>query len=379
MGRRKRGEGSYYDRTINGIKYKAYKFPNGKIIYAKTLTELNKKRKEYEESPEYKIINNQYTFLDYCYKWLKQKNDITSKSYDDYETAIKCRVEGYSIAKRPVIALTPQMFTDYLKELANKYSKSTIDKTWVVLRQIINYGIDNKVIPEFKLQDIQRPKEDDVAVKKKDTDFIDLDDMNAVYDECQKPKYGNASQMIILIMYSGMRLSEAINLKWKDVNKNYTKISIKRASQNAKKRDKNKEVILKDGKAQYNIIEKGVKSEAGNRVVPLPKRGTEVLKRMAKEEHTSNDYVFINIKGNKYNNRSVERTLVRILKNSNSYKKDYSPHALRRGYGSILLSKGVNIAVISKLLGHSKVSTTMNIYTKAFDKDVEDAVTKFDE
>jgi len=379
MSKRRKGEGSYFDRTINGIKYKQYKYPDGKIIYARSLKELNEKKEEYENSPQSKVINNHYTFANFCYKWLKQKDNLTGKAYDDYETAIKCRVEGYSIANRPVTALTPQMFTNYLKELSNKYSKSTIDKTWVVLRQVINYGMEHKIIPEFQLSNIVRPKEDDVKVKKKDTEFIDLDDMEAVYNECQKPKYGNAAQMIILIMYSGMRLSEAINLKWKDINKDYKKITVKRASQNAKKRNKNKEVILKDGKAQYNDIEKGAKSEAGHRVVPLPKRGTEVLIRMAEVNHTSDDYVFINSTGKKYNNRSVERTLARILKNSDSYNKNYTPHALRRGYGSVLLSKGTNMAVISKLLGHKDVSTTMNIYTKAFDKDIEDAVTKFDE
>ena len=378
MSRRKKGEGSYYERSINGTKYKQYKFPNGKTIYAKTLKELNEKRKEYENSPESQIINTYYTFSEYCYKWLNQKENITPKAYDDYETAIKKRIEGYSIAKRPIIALTPQMFTKYLKELAEKYSKATIDKTWVVIRQVLNYGMENKAIPEFSLKNIQRPKEDDVKVKKKDTEFIDEEDMNAVYNECQKPKYGNAAQIVILIMYSGMRVSEAINLKWKDVNKNFTKISVKRSSQSIKKRDKNKRVILNEnGNAQYETIEKGTKSSAGDRVIPLPKRGIEVLKKMNRIPHTEDSYVFVNANNKKYERRIVERTLSAILKNSEAINKNYSPHDLRRGYGSILLSKGVNIAVISKLLGHSEVSTTMNIYTKPFDKDVEKAIELF--
>lgn len=380
MSRRKKGEGSYYDRTINGIKYKQYKFPNGKTIYAKTLKELNEKRKEYESSPESHVINAYYTFGNYCYKWLNQKDNITPKAYDDYETAIKKRVEGYSIADRPIISLTPQMFTQYFKELADKYSKATIDKTWVVLRQVLNYGMENKMIPTFPLKNIQRPKEDDVKVKKKDTEFIDENDMNAVYEECQNPKYGNAANMIILIMYSGMRLSEAINLKWKDVNRDLDKISIKRSSQDIKKRDKNKKVILNEkGMAQYENIEKGTKSSAGNRVVPIPERGMAVLKKLYQIPHKNDDLVFLNANNKKYDRRTIERALSTILKNSKSINKNYSPHALRRGYGSILLSKGVNIAVISKLLGHSNVTTTMNIYTKAFDKDVIDAVNKFNE
>lgn len=70
----------------------------------------------------------------------------------------------------------------------------------------------------------------------------------------------------------------------------------------------------------------------------------------------------------------MERTLERIVKNSKCYIKSYTPHSLRHGYGSILLSKGVDIKIVSELLGHSDVAFTYNVYIDIFEKDKHEAV-----
>ena len=44
-------------------------------------------------------------------------------------------------------------------------------------------------------------------------------------------------------------------------------------------------------------------------------------------------------------------------------------HDLRHNYGSYLLHKDVNIAQISKVLGHSSVAVTMNIYVHEMKED----------
>ena len=58
-------------------------------------------------------------------------------------------------------------------------------------------------------------------------------------------------------------------------------------------------------------------------------------------------------------------------------EENYTPHSLRHGYGSILLSKGVDIKVVSELLGHKDITTTYNIYIKVYNKDKDKAVDIF--
>ncbi len=63
-----------------------------------------------------------------------------------------------------------------------------------------------------------------------------------------------------------------------------------------------------------------------------------------------------------------------MLKNSSCNRKDYPPHSLRHGYGSILISKGADIKLVSELLGHSDVTFTYNVYIGIFQEDKRKAV-----
>ena len=52
MARRKSGEGCYFEKTIKGYTYKAYKFPDGHTIYAKKAKDLEEKKKAYLLCPD---------------------------------------------------------------------------------------------------------------------------------------------------------------------------------------------------------------------------------------------------------------------------------------------------------------------------------------
>lgn len=53
-------------------------------------------------------------------------------------------------------------------------------------------------------------------------------------------------------------------------------------------------------------------------------------------------------------------------------KNKMGPHLLRHRYATYLLSNGVGLAQIQKLMGHENITTT-TIYTKVIDKKIRDA------
>ncbi|MGG4467235.1 site-specific integrase [Paenibacillus alvei] len=79
-----------------------------------------------------------------------------------------------------------------------------------------------------------------------------------------------------------------------------------------------------------------------------------------KEYGTRNSYVFITKQGTTIKTEDSNNNLQkRLYKYSKQYGiKNINPHALRRGFATNLLSKGANITVISKALGHSDISVT---------------------
>lgn len=392
MAKRQNGEGTYGKKTINGKQYFYHRTPEGKFIYGKTQKELKEKIKikEKEDSLKKTVQNEKnFTFKDLCDYWLKYeiRNKITERTYDDYEHIIDKRLISNELKNIQVQSIDVDMLKDYIDLLSKQYSKASIEKTWAIFRQVIKYGIKKKYIPPIDLEEISMPKEHQVAVKKKDVQFISLEDMELLYEETHRRYnngafyYGNNAQVIVFIMYSGLRISEAIGLTWKYVAKDFSEIRVANASTVVYKRDSDGNAIIEDGKHVRVKKQKAPKSESGERIIPLPERAKDVLKYFYETyKHNDNDFVFVSNRNTQIDKDNVERSLRTILGNSQCLCKEYTPHSLRHGYGSILIKKGVDINIVSKLLGHKDVSTTLKIYIHVYKDDVTDSVRRvFDE
>ena len=91
-----------------------------------------------------------------------------------------------------------------------------------------------------------------------------------------------------------------------------------------------------------------------------------------------NGYVFTTSTGKIVSARNVRRGLDRLLREC-GIKDDYGLHSLRHTFVSLLLEKGVDIKIISELIGHEKVSTTYNIYAHLMPNQKETSVQLLDD
>ena len=128
---------------------------------------------------------------------------------------------------------------------------------------------------------------------------------------------------IFMILYTGCRVSEILNLKWENVH-------------------------LRD---QYIHLPD---TKTGEGARPLNQKAIELLSSMTPKE--GNPYVFYGkIPGKQMANiKTAWRT---ILKRANI--KDFRIHDLRHSFASFALKKGVPLVHVSKLLGHRNIATTM--------------------
>ena len=151
--------------------------------------------------------------------------------------------------------------------------------------------------------------------------------------------------MIKLFLASGLRLSELINLKWKEIN-------------------------LMTG--QLKVVEgKGSK----DRILWISDSVVEEL-RIWKERQSEKlgmcSLVFTTNSKNKLDDRNVRRMVYEYSKRA-GISKNVSPHTFRHTFASDLLRATKNIRLVQKALGHEDLSTTM-IYTHIVDEEFEDAL-----
>ena len=396
MAKRKSGEGTWGTKTVKGITYKFYRNPEGKYFYGKTEKEINEKRKKYTPLKEaHKDTKKEY-FGDYVLHWLLEVKgtEIKRHTLDGYEDCINGQLinfTGNNLSDIQVGALTTEHFVSYYTALAQHYSRSSIKKNYAILSQCIKYGNKkNHFSTYIDLDEIKIPHEDYVKNKKKEIHFLSQEDMNKLYIESKRintngfnfggkigaPTYGNNANLLMFIMFTGLRIGEAIDLQWKDLDlsKNNPKVSVTSSSVTLKNRDG-------DTKKKYINASSSTKTTSGNRTIPLNKQALEIIEieKNLNPKHKKDDYVFITENGGKIKSRqNVNRTLSNMMTRAGCSISTCTPHELRHSFGSALLKNGVDIKVVSQLLGHKDISITYNVYIHILEEQKIDAINSLD-
>jgi integrase len=206
------------------------------------------------------------------------------------------------------------------------------------LSTALNRAVSDGIIqsnPVNQLKRFERPKKPDAS-----REYLTIDEVKQlVKTECIKPL---VKQAFLFSCFSGLRFSDVKALKWEDIQADSEGKRIIHYTQ--KKTKKNEYLQISDEALKF-----------------LPGRGT------AKDTDT----VFI-LSNNGYTNQALKSWVL-----ASGIKKRVTFHVGRHTNATLLLSLGVPIETVSKLLGHSDIQTTQ-IYAKVIDKNKRAAVSKLD-
>ena len=158
--------------------------------------------------------------------------------------------------------------------------------------------------------------------------------------------------MIKLMLDSGLRLSEVVNLTWSAVNLTSGKLKVIQGKNN-------KDRILWLNVDILNLLEKW----------------REKSEQIKADRSYNIDNVFITLTGNTIKGSNIRKMIYQYTKKA-GIDKQISPHNLRHTFATDLLEKTKNIRLVQKALGHSNLSTTM-IYTHISDGVLKEALSKF--
>jgi len=216
-------------------------------------------------------------------------------------------------------------FETFISKLRkNNLSLSSINRKVSVIKNFLKFLQSEKFIDQInldKFESLKNSKRIPKAITKSQIDEI----FNSLNNT--KSRNGKIYTMVLRLMFlSGLRVSEALNIKWSDLNINDFSI---------------------------NIYGKGSKE----RKVYLTREFSEQL------FHLKSNSVFIfHIKNKPISSRTINKFLKDSFKNG-IINKSLSSHIFRHSFATTMLENNADIRHIQKLLGHSSISTT-EIYTK---------------
>lgn len=202
-----------------------------------------------------------------------------------------------------------------------------------ILNMIFEFSVKNELIENNKIKFIELGKNEKVVQRKIFTsEEIDIlfNNLNSENKFVKKMAYG-----VLILIYTGLRVGELINLKTKDV-------------------DLDKNII--------SIIES--KTESGIRKIPISKKIIDLF--TANIDYTK-EFFFSNSRGSKYVYVNFKFQFDKMLDLLELGK--HTIHDTRHTFATLLNNANANSTSIIKLIGHSDFSTTENIYTH---KDIEE-------
>lgn len=167
--------------------------------------------------------------------------------------------------------------------------------------------------------------------------FLTVDEVDKLLDIEIKDAFSARNKSLLELLYAtGLRISELINLEFKNIDLN--------------------DCIVR-------IMGKGSKE----RIVPINDLAIKYLKIYVKDyrfklvKTEQNNFVYLNNHGKKMTRQGVFKMLKKRTQES-GIKKDVSPHTLRHSIATHMLENGADLRIIQEFLGHESIGTTQ-IYT----------------
>ena len=169
-----------------------------------------------------------------------------------------------------------------------------------------------------------------------------------------------------ILYYMGVRIGELLSITFEKIDFNKRELRI----------DSN---VVKDyfGKNKYLITTP--KTRSSIRTIPIPEIVLEDLKKL--KEYKQTIYGFKEKWFILGSYEPISRDRIRLRKNRNcnlAGVRQIFLHSFRHSCASLLISRGANITLVAKYLGHSKIEETLNTYSHFFKSDLDDIVSQID-
>lgn len=326
-----------YRETYKGIKID---------IKSDSQPELHRKIERRKRDIDRRTIDGDMQLLAFGLLYIEshKKNVVSASWYKDLCWIWRKIVDG--IGNKPMSRLKPLQLQNYINSLSD-FSDSYIKKQYDLITQVFRHAYINGVTDTDFTLSLVKPRGTSTTNGRSITD--------KERQTLLKVLEGHRGELFCkLILYCGLRPSEAQALTWKDINLRKKTIDINKS-------------LKRDGTTGEP------KTAAAYRTVPIPAHLLPVVRANRPRDPFANVFPQ-NLSWRLRMWRSVRREM-NIAMGCRTYRNklieplpladDFTLYNLRHTYCTDLEKMGVPINIASRLMGHSSINITAKIYTHA--------------
>lgn len=258
---------------------------------------------------------------------VKHTSENTELSYRRDLNKVKGYLEAQGIDN--IQEVSAEILNDYVDDMkANRFSAATISRNIASLKAFYHFMYQEGMVKEDVAEQLHAPK-----IEKKMPEILTTDEVVRLLDQPMgdSPKDIRDKAMLELLYATGIRVTELITLKTRDVNLQMGFIIC---------RDASKERVIPFGNQAKSAL---IRYLEGTRTAMIADKNSE--------------YLFANCSGQPMSRQGFWK-LIKFYAKKAGITADITPHTLRHSFAAHLVENGADLRSVQEMLGHSDISTT---------------------
>ena len=231
-----------------------------------------------------------------------------------------------------------------LKKIEHGLSAKSVKDILIVLKMVMKFGVKNEWMNHYEW-DIKFP----VNNQPKELEVLSVANHKKILDYVQH-NFTFMSLGIYISLSTGLRIGEICALKWSDINVADGTITVQRTIER---------IYMVEGEKKHTqLVINTPKTVNSCREIPISKELLAMVKPMKKVVNA--DFYVLTNEDKPTEPRTYRNYYNRLMEKLDIPKLKY--HGLRHSFATRCIEAGCDYKTVSVLLGHSNISTTLNLY-----------------
>jgi len=234
--------------------------------------------------------------------------------------------------------------TFVLQKLESGLSVKTVKDILIVLKMVMKFGVKNEWMSYYEW-DIKYP----TSSSSNELEVLSVNNHRKILDYIQT-HFSFTGLGIYISLTTGLRIGEVCALKWSDINVTDGTITVSRTIERI--------YIIEGGRKHTEVVINTPKTKNSCREIPMNKELLAMIKPLKKV--VNDDFYVLTNDEHPTEPRTYRNYYNGLMAKLNIPKLKY--HGLRHSFATRCIEAGCDYKTVSVLLGHSNISTTLDLY-----------------